>query len=122
MAIKAINELRSEMTGVRPAPIRRGRCPLNGKQSDKTWFDATGCTEEEARRKLFRKLLDECKRVRTASKSTCQGDCDESECLALATIETGKVICVPAEVHRCPEGVGFFCYYAGNLLCECVCA
>lgn len=80
---------------------------------------ARGCTEEEARRKLFNKLL-----ARGAQSLPCAGrQCDGDEiCTQFLTIDMTKIQCLPARVEGCQDDVGYLCIYVGRMTTECLCA
>ena len=98
------------------------KCPQNGTVKQVPWVDATGCTKEEALRKLNKKLLDAAKDARDEIHSPCTGSCDKGKrCILLASYDDTLIRCSAAALPECPDGVGYYCYFSGNITAECSC-
>ncbi|GAB2176354.1 hypothetical protein [Dongia sp. agr-C8] len=106
------------------AEIKAAGCPQNQIVGTETEvIIARGCTEEEARRKVYRKLLQKARALRKAANSPCVGDCgDGGHCTLITPIDPSELTCSPADMPDCPDGVGYVCAFIGLVRAECVCA
>lgn len=98
-------------------------CPQNALPIGPVTFKAKGCSEEAAKRKLFRKMLDQCEKVRKDRSIPCNGDCKgEEECKVFVTPDMSKIMCLPLKEKDCVDEVGWVCFFMnGQLGCECTC-
>lgn len=114
--------------GLRRSPIRRRgdavkdgnqRCIQGGVPLGQVTFNGRGCTEEEARRKMYDKMLTFGAQRMPCAGRTCE---DDAICTQFLTFDMSLIRCLPARVEGCPENVGFVCFYQGSLTSECTCA
>lgn len=125
-SLNVIREVCRFLEQLRTEEVRTADCPKNQTAFQDVLEEATACDEATARRRLHKKLVDKAKSVRhgTGAERPCTGGgCEENHSrVTVAVIEKDKVVCDPADYPRCPEGVGYYCYYAGRLAASCNCA
>ena len=111
------------------------RCPDGIKDilRAKTTLAGFGCTPEEARRDLDKKLLDFAVKVREDNNSPCTGECkgcvppSACVCVTVAEIDEKDVKNGVVEDNDddpdCPDNDGFeyVCTFNGTVICECYC-
>jgi hypothetical protein len=104
--------------------VQAQKCPENQVVSrDSVAIFARGCTEDEAKRKVYKELIKQAKKLRRESKvGDCTGDCKEGACTLTTAIAPGELDIIPAEVQGCPDDVGFVCTFIGKVRAECLCA
>jgi hypothetical protein len=103
--------------------VRTGGCPQNMFVSEKAVvIIARGCTEDEAKKKVYKELLKRAKKIRQdRNAGDCVGTCEEGgECTLTTPIGAGELTCYPADVPGCDGG--FVCIYIAKVRAECVCA
>ncbi len=100
-------------------------CPNIGETTKQQKFSAEGCTEDEAKRKVLKLLIDACKKHRRdGSGKVCgKGTCvkQQEACIDLINYKHGKLFTRVRERDDCPQGVGYHAEYDEEVICNCEC-
>ena len=109
----------------RSTQVKMATCPQNQVSSDNPEvIVVSGCTEAEARSKVYRQLVIKAKQLRIDKNvGSCDGaTCgDGGVCTLITPIADGELNVYPGEVKGC-NGGGFVAVFIGKVRAECICA